>query len=95
MPPDPNKRGGVSLDEDIENEKSGRGTMAEHGRTQQFTSDEARATAAYDGETGPPPIETPEQIPDPVPGRGAGGSPVDHHTPQPNEDLRGVAKKKS
>ena len=85
--PDPDKRGGVSMDEGQENRISGRGTMAEKGRTQQFTSDQARAEGVYDGEVGPPPVEAPEQVQNPVPGRGAGGSPVDPHPLQPHEKI--------
>jgi len=75
--PDSSRRGGTSFDEAEENRVSGRGTEARKGREQQFTSDQARAEGAYDGEVGAPPIEVPRQVRDRVPGRGAGGSPVD------------------
>lgn len=85
--PDPDKRGGVSLDEEEENRRSGRGTMAEKGRTQQFTSDEARAAGALSGEVGPPPIEDESQIGHPIPGRGAGGSPVSDPATKPPRTI--------
>jgi hypothetical protein len=85
--PDPSKRGGVSFDETEENRVSDRGTMAEKGRTQQFTSDQAREEAVYSGEVGPPPIEDVEQLITPTPGRGAGGSPVDDETKKLPKDA--------
>ena len=85
--PDPDKRGGVSFDPKEEDEVSDRGTMAEKGRTQQFTSDQARAEGALTGEVGPPPLEDVEQLIDPIPGRGAGGSPVDDETRKLTTDL--------
>ena len=85
--PDPDKRGGVSLDEDEENRVSGRGTMARKGRTEQFTSDQARAEGVATGEVGPPPIEDPSQIRDPIPGRGAGGSPVSDPATKPSRSI--------
>lgn len=78
--PDPTRRGGVSFDPKEEDRVSDRGTMAEKGRTQQFTSDQAREEAVYSGEVGAPPVEDVEQLLRPTPGRGAGGSPVDDDT---------------
>lgn len=85
--PDPNKRGGVSFDPSEENRVSDRGTSAEKGRTQQFTSDQAREEAVYTGEVGPPPLEDVEQLITPTPGRGAGGSPVDDDTRKLTKEL--------
>lgn len=86
--PDTNKRGGVSFDADEENARSGRGTMAEKGRNEQFTSDQARAEGVETGEVGAPPIEDASKIDQPVPGRGAGGSPVSDPATKPPRTQR-------
>lgn len=47
-----------TMDEKEENRASGRGTEAEKGRNEQFSSDQAREEAADKGELGRPVIES-------------------------------------